>query len=493
MGEQIDRDRQATPSVFVHGSGAVALLPFPASYAVLDSAGRAVSTGDAPSGEVELGPLPVGRYVVTCRGGDATWQSALAVVPEPSAAPERRLSVNVHTAVTAPDELAVVRLGGFGAVRSSVSWDQVEREGRIAYPRRYIDFAEATAANGLALLLIACYRHADHDHGEAIRSAGAIDAFARYAADQVVRLPQATAIEIYNEYDWWGTSTPGGPVEDFVRLAEATAAAVRRSRPGITVIGGSTSAPKGEPAWDWLEQAAILGVLDHLDGLSAHIYCPHSPPEGRGDVRGVAALLADMHAIVERHGGGWPLPIWVTETGWGTAVGTDPATADADQAAWLVRNAVIALSAGVEQVCWYMFSDVREEVVGESYGWDFGLLRYDAPVPGGGPLPERLVPKPAFVAHAVMASLLAGAEPRGGVGITGAAACYRFEGSSGDVMVAWTTDDQSREAHLPVHAVAAVSSDGSRAPTEHDGPATRVRIGPDPIYVLTGEVPSWLL
>jgi hypothetical protein len=98
------------------------------------------------------------------------------------------------------------------------------------------------------------------------------------------------------------------------------------------------------------------------------------------------------------------LPLWLTELGWHTAPesGTPlfpPGVSELDQARFLVRSTVLALSQLAERVCWYTLLDYPNFATDKEHA--FGLFRYQP-----APTAATLDPKPAYHAARTLASVL---------------------------------------------------------------------------------------
>ncbi|RME30396.1 MAG: hypothetical protein D6806_00280, partial [Deltaproteobacteria bacterium] len=122
-----------------------------------------------------------------------------------------------------------------------------------------------------------------------------------------------------------------------------------------------------------------------------------TPPFEQLEQRTLLEMLADVREVLEANGDG-DKPLWITEIGWPVHA----AVSEQQQAMYLSRAYLLALSAGVEKICWYTLEDEPGHVV--EFEDTFGLLPHDDD-PTDGTVPE---PKPSWRALKALADLLGG-------------------------------------------------------------------------------------
>jgi xylan 1,4-beta-xylosidase len=182
------------------------------------------------------------------------------------------------------------------------------------------------------------------------RWAGLVGAFVRHLRARVGEAELSRwAVEVWNEPDldrfWTGTR------DEYFRLYEVTARAVREACAGLPVGGPATTATRWVSAF--LEHVNRTGAP--LDFVSTHIY--GSPP-------------LDLRPIVERHGWrGTPL-LW---TGWGPTPTRFAAVNDSALAAAFVAHGMREAAGRVEALAPWVASDHLEELQRLVHG-GFGLL-----------------------------------------------------------------------------------------------------------------------
>ena len=172
------------------------------------------------------------------------------------------------------------------------------------------------------------------------RWAGLVEAFvrhlrARYGDDELAR---GWALEVWNEPNLGCFWT--GDQQDYLRLYDATVAAVRRAHPTLPVAGPATAAV------GWLD-----ALLEHLNGSGSDLdlVTPHAygiPPR-------------DVRPVLERHGRA-ETDVWWTE--WGpTPTHFHPVNDHPWAATFTARGMLAAARSGASVACW-VSSDHFEEL-----------------------------------------------------------------------------------------------------------------------------------
>lgn len=342
---------------------------------------------------------------------------------------------------------------GVRTIRRDFSWSEIEpSRGTFAFEPYDLRVDRALEA-GLRHLPILCY-------GTLWASAAAAAAgdtayppddpadFAAYAAATADHFRgRIDRYEVWNEPDgafrfWKSGSDPAG----YGRLLEAAYTALKGTEPDLRVSNAGFSST--DPWTFFVDMVRRTPASARsFDALAIHPYTSlqtASPEQDRGLVvptMGFTRMLDEARSDLALAGRGGS-PLWVTELGWPTWNARSGfygyGVTDADQARYLVRSFVLALSRGVELLCWYDLIDFDGSVgptTGENY---FGLYEY-SPDPGAVPP----VPKPSAAAYAALARVLGPTrfeEDLGdGGGLPDGVRALRFRGSDRVVQVAWST------------------------------------------------------
>lgn len=230
--------------------------------------------------------------------------------------------------------------------RDGIYWKQVEREpGRLRFDRPTTSYPLRIQAIGASMSLTVNWGNPLYDGGDTPHSPGAVAAFARFAAAAAETFPAIHAIEVGNEFN--GTNFVAGPVKAvtsteragyYTTLLKATYAEVKRTRPGVAVLGGATHSIPAGYLWRILD----LGGAEAMDEFALHPYT--TPPE---------QLIAQIE-VLRRHPAAAGLPIQVTEFG---------ESDQAQAAGYLFRNYCQMALSGVTRAAWYPMNDRGDGLV----------------------------------------------------------------------------------------------------------------------------------
>ena len=276
---------------------------------------------------------------------------------------------------------------GIKLIRDEIHWGIVEREkGVLKIDDNILQNVENTVKAGIEPMIILDYGNKFYDDGKAPVSKEAVEGFARYCEFMARTFKGKIRYwEIWNEpnteYFW---KRPPDP-KAYTNLLAAAYKACRKGNSGCTVIGLATA---GIP-FDFIEGVLKEGASKSMDILSVHPYRYPQTPEASD----LAGDLAKVRALMERYGMKGR-PLWITEIGWPTHVGSTGITPER-QANMLVRAYIESISAGVETIFWYWFgNDGPDRTYNEHH---FGIRFQDGS------------PKPAYIAYQAMTQNLAGA------------------------------------------------------------------------------------
>jgi hypothetical protein len=177
------------------------------------------------------------------------------------------------------------------------------------------------------------------------------------------------AVEVPNEWDLQGGDSWAAQIAGFTR----DFGTVLRRDPAwrdVTYVGPSTGRV------DRVTQLPDLGSgPGHIDVTNLHVYSAGGPPER------YLQYLAEAKKVAPGK------PLWVTETGYHTAVnqpGRQPAVTEAQQGGYLTRQLLENFASGVARSYVYELAEEKPNPDQTDQEQHFGLLRPD------------LTPKPAF-------------------------------------------------------------------------------------------------
>lgn len=279
--------------------------------------------------------------------------------------------------------------------------------------------------------------------------------------------------EIWNEPDSPVFWKPKPDAAAYAELVKAAYAAAKRADPDCVVMPAGLLVGMNHPdQWGYVDELFHAGLLGHFDRFAWHAYCdPKSPEEGRYEER-TQELVNRLRAQEST------APLWLTEEGWHThgAAKSRRVVSEEDQAAYLVRSHVLALSnPAVETFFWFLFRDGgnRDDDPEQSYG----ILHPDG------------TPKKAFPAYVEMTRELAGAKPLGRIAVPGRPEVQMHEFLKEDgrehVFVLWCPTGTA-SLDLPIDS-RKIRRDMCGNPIYPVESGSAIRVGPRPIYLFESE------
>ena len=373
------------------------------------------------------------------------------------------VGVNIHFTRGHERDLDLIAAAGFKFIRMDFGWSGIERK-KGEY--NWADYEELTAnleKRGLRALYILDYSNPlyektvvsknpitgkEHRDTASPQHPESVAAFARWAGAAAKHFAGRRIIwEIWNEpnISFW---KPQPDVRQYSVLALATAKAVREADPNATIIGPATS----EVPVKFLEELFAAGMLAHLDAVSVHPYRSYKKgPETASEDYAKLRTLIEKHAPTSAKKS---LPIISGE--WGYSTFTNKGVSLETQAAFLARQQLVNLYAGVPISIWYDWKDDGTDLAEREH--NFGTVTHD------------LQPKPAYVALQTLTRELSG---------------YRFEkrlatASTNDwvlllgkgaerKLVAWTTAEPHMAAITGLNFTSTAAVHGDGAPAEVRG------------------------
>ena len=310
---------------------------------------------------------------------------ALAGAPSAQARPAGEIAgVAMHPwQVQLPDARERIFSGiaatGVKWVRIDLPWSWVEehgptvRNGRGAWSQIDAIFG-AAKQHGLKPIPILAYtpRWAS-DSGELWAYPDA-EPFETFFAAALRRYPWIQAWELWNEPNFARFSKPRPDPAAFVEFLRSA----RRARDSVgstaKLISGGIASGGDIGVDDWINQVAIRGGLNLIDGLGIHPYSSVSPDDPR-------SWMMQLHALHERLAklGRPDLPLWLTEYGAPTvpvANGYAPALNEQQQADRLRTAFALATRFDwIENLTWYEYRDSCGDRTEPEC--NFGLVRTD--------------------------------------------------------------------------------------------------------------------
>lgn len=222
--------------------------------------------------------------------------------------------------------------------------------------------------------------------------------------------------EAYNEPEahWKGTD------EELVKFISVIAQGIKAVHPETVVLGPTMYSIR----MPYFKRLVELGVLDHLDGISMHAYVYGTKPEDE-----FIGRVVELKEYLASIGKGW-MPVFLTEFGWTTGVGTWQEPVDElTQAQYLSRSLTLLTTEDIDCFIYFCLLYATAPNDGEA---GFSILHQDKS------------PKPAYAAYANAARRLSGVTGKGRwlrVSPSGNIVLFRKGGAT--VAVVWDTNDAS--------------------------------------------------
>lgn len=377
------------------------------------------------------------KLSVAAKKGGQTIQStdisfARLAADDPTLTDNSPFGVSTHLARTSsgwtPELSTLLKRAGAKNVRDEITWVDVEYEkGKYQKPPGRDAFMRKTQQDGLKPFITLDFTNPFYDQDSTPYSDDGRQGFANYGKALLdLYGNQMEWVEVYNEFNGGFGDRGNGPADSrpdyYFKLLKKTYETVKAARPDVTVVGMATAVDI-----PWMEEVFKLGGLQYMDAVSIHPY--NLTPDG------MLQAVLDAKSLIRKYNQGQDKPLWITEVGWPTHIGTT-GVVEKTQADYLVRAYVQALGAGVEKVFWYdLMNDGMQADYGEN---NFGLIRHQNDPKG------QFTPKPAYAAYGAMTRELIGAsfveQETVGTGITS----YKFDKNGQKLRVVW--------ANTPVQA-----------------------------------------
>lgn len=326
------------------------------------------------------------------------------------------------------DLVKLVKYAGASFVRDGIEWQYIEKEkGIYTYFPDLENYMARLKQEDIPMLFVAAYNNQFYDNnGTPYTDEGRLG-MANYAKAYVEKYKdQIFAMNVYNEFNGGfgkrGNSPANSQPEYYFELLKKTYEVVHAEHPNLPIVGIVSAGI----SLDWIEEVLKLGGMDYLDAIAVQEYVyPNAPEE-------LAEKLEDLKTLIKKYNDGKLVPIWLTEFGWPTFVGSRGVN-EKLQANYLLRGHVIALSSGVEKMIWYdLMDDGMQADLNED---NFGMIRNEKSLLGA------YTAKPAYVSYAVMTRELTGAQFEEVEAVEEPIHSYRFVQDQQHVRVVWATKD----------------------------------------------------
>jgi hypothetical protein len=440
-----------------------------------------VSTASGPNILVSpnVGPGWYSLHLTTPSGGVA--DSTFSVVTNSwinNSAKPNPFGSNLHPWAWSNGQIDAIGAGGLASMRIDLRWELVEKTaGVYTFDPAEDQLLGYLMGGGVKPLLTMGYSNPFYDGGHVPSSASGIAAFAAYATAAAQHYGTRVDYDVFNEFNVAGTndSACGTTADCYYALLGPAANAIHAAAPGARVVGptlgGFTQDWLGTTpdSYNWLKRFLDIGGLAYVDVVDIHNYTfpVVTPPEGNNE-----AVISAVRSLLATYSGGASMPLWLTETGWPPFPGI---ATELQQAQWVVRDAALALRAGLAQ---YMYYDLIDDCADPSNGnCRFGLL-HDAAEAAG-----VVAPKPGFTAYAVLARSLAGYSYASSDSWGSGVYSLVFSNGTANRRVAWAPAANTTLAVHSTSAVTVTNWDGSGSTITPTAGVVTFSVGPDPVYV----------
>jgi hypothetical protein len=447
--------------------------------------GGTATTGSAPAdseGVVTIRPALTkrGYYTLdlTAKAADGstvgTAKTSLALL-EPfdvKSFADSPFGIGTHFTGYSSELIPLLAKAGIKNVRNDLGWGGIETTKGSYDFGTYDPVMSALDTAGVNVFPIVDYTNRFYDNDATPYTDAGREGFANYAAATLQHYnAQLNEVEVYNEFNIPGFGDRGdGPAdakaEYYYPLLKATHDKLKAVDPDVDVIGPASA---GVPL-EWLETLFQLGAMPYLDKVSIHPYQYPTPPES------VVNNLDAVGNLVKEYNNGQAKPLWITEQGWPTHNGAT-GVSEQTQAAYLVRAYAMALSRGIEKFFWYDFmNDGTDPAYNEN---NFGIIRNDHDAMG------RWVPKPAYVAYAVMARQLTGAAFQRQEDLGDGVSSMVFGKGNKAIRVLWSTQPTTVDVRTDRAITVSDLTGDQKSYSPGPGGTVALSVSGDPVYVVS--------
>ncbi|AXY74168.1 hypothetical protein D3H65_09355 [Paraflavitalea soli] len=359
------------------------------------SAGRSVVVNNTV--RLTLNPSKPGWYklvIKSRKNGNTplTKETSFAIVSafDLSTVTESPFMVQTHAWQSTDTLIPIAKRMGVKYVRDVIRWEWIELAKQVyTFGAKQDSFVAQLASNHLKSYLTLALYNPLYDSGNAPVSPEARLAFAQYCQQVLTRYPAIQQVEIWNEPDIGtfskGLTTEAQKANFYFNLLKASYELLHPLFPQVKITGFVVSDVASNA---FLDSIYKQGAVNYMDEYAFHYY--NAVPENIGNE------ITRHRNIMKSWNNDQTVPLNLSETGFTTA-----STSEKDQANYLPRRIVHALANGISKVSVYNLQN--KNTLNDSEG-SYGLIRHPADSKGA------YVPKPAFVAYAVLTRQLTGAQ-----------------------------------------------------------------------------------
>jgi hypothetical protein len=334
------------------------------------------------------------RQTILTRFAPFSFYFLLLIFALPAAAattlPELKIpdgfGVNIHF-TGEPKDLDLIAEAGFKFIRMDFSWSGIERtKGVYDFEKTSYDaLTNGCTKRGIRILYILDYSNRLYESEQSVRTDQGRAAFAAFAQAAAKRYAGKNVLwEIWNEPNIKQFWSPQPGVDDYCKLVEAAAAAIKKADPNAFVVAPATSTIP----FDWLEACFKKGLLNWIDALTVHPYRPQSPET-------VIKDYAKLRELITRYAPqGKKVPIISGEWGYSNVNWDSSRLSDEKQGQYLARMFLTNLHQNVPVSIWYDWKN--DGIDPNEREHNFGTVTHE------------LKPKLAYLAAKNLSTILAG-------------------------------------------------------------------------------------
>jgi hypothetical protein len=371
---------------------------------------------------------------------------------------------NIHFTGESKD-LDLIAEAGFKFIRMDFSWSGIERtKGVYNFEKTGYDaLTNGCTKRGIRILYILDYSNRLYESEQSVRTDAGRAAFAAFAQAAVKRYAGKNILwEIWNEPNIKQFWSPQPGVDDYCKLVEAAAQALKKADPDAFVVAPATSTIP----FDWLEGCFKKGLLNWIDALTVHPYRPQSPETVIKDYVKLRELIARYAPQ------GKSIPIISGEWGYSSVNWDNSRLSDQKQGQYLARMFLINLQQNVPISIWYDWKNDGPDPNEREH--NFGTMTRD------------LTPKPACLAAKTLATTLSGFSIENRLNLAGDKDFgFLLKKDNIEAIALWTTGSE-HELTLPLKAGRGTLVDmlGNKKEISWNEQGLKLTISQSPQYLL---------
>ena len=410
-------------NIFLTGEDIALTVPAdrPGPWRVLDYEDKPVANLPATAGQLKLGRLPTGFFRLV-RDGESDWVSLAVIEPLKTPTPKSSpVALDVAMAWFYPKEKmdaasSLCALAGVNWVRDRLSWGEIQpKSGQWLATNRYEHSAQAQAQAGLQVLQV---NHSSPQWANPSHKRFPLDLRDAYRFHRELARRWQGRVQAFEPWNEADISVFGGHTgAEMASLQKAAYLGLKAGNPtAIACLNVFASHNRAQ-----LEDLRDNAAWPYFDTFNLHHYAGFDE---------YPRLYADFRAVSAGK------PLWVSECAlpvkWaGDEKLKEPSIADSRTLAERVAKVfACSLHEGSIATFYFLLPHYAEDQT------QFGILRPD------------LTPRPGYVALAAVGRLLADAKALGRLHqVPETVRAYLFralpDGNPSDVLVAWTTKDES--------------------------------------------------